>query len=139
MVSVALEQSAQPTTLSLCWCGSNSVEIPISWVGHSTGSCTDPHCVQGCEMVEVDAFDLTDDNVAFTLEVGTDYCVCGCGEPINVKRKRRFRPGHDGRVKGWIAKAGKAGQLVAIYDSGAEIICTANEALAHFGWPPYKQ
>ena len=137
-MTAAAALETQPTTLSLCWCGSTSVEIPISWVGTNTSSCDHPECTQGCDLVEIDAFDLTEDNVGLILELGTGLCVCGCGEPVNVAKRRRFRPGHDGRTKGWIAKAGREGKLIAIYESDTETVCTAADALDYFGWPAYK-
>ena len=36
---------------------------------------------------------------------GTPYCLCGCGGENNPKR--RFQPGHDGRLKGWLGKIEK--------------------------------
>lgn len=56
-------------------------------------------------------------------------CLCGCGAEVN----RRFKPGHDGRLKGRLIREVKAARLLG--DDAT--LGNAEQALAALGWAKF--
>lgn len=48
--------------LSLCWCGSAEVPIPVGDIGRVTGSCDRPECEPGCDLADHDDYGDYDDH-----------------------------------------------------------------------------
>lgn len=57
------------------------------------------------------------------LRVNEGQCFCGCGESVNKGKK--FRMGHDARLKGKLIRAGRAGAEVTVLDGGGAVSGTA--------------
>jgi hypothetical protein len=67
--------------------------------------------------------------MATTIKVPEGTCADGCGQ--EVSKGRRFRQGHDARLRGILGKAYKAGETVSYNGKSS----TAEAALKQHGFP----
>jgi hypothetical protein len=57
--------------------------------------------------------------VSIAVPAGTDArCSCACGCQVAPSRRARFRPGHDQRLKGILARAQAAGAKIEVTVDG---------------------
>ena len=69
--------------------------------------------------------------VEITVPEGT--CQDGCGQAVN--KGRRFRQGHDARLRGILGRAYRGGEEVAFVMNGTRKASSAEAALKQHGFP----
>ncbi len=72
---------------------------------------------------------------AIVINAAEGLCGCGCGCGERVASGRRFRQGHDARLRGKLAQAARDGNPVAIQDGESKTTKPAAEWLRLHNWP----
>ena len=70
---------------------------------------------------------------AIEIVVPDGTCGDGCGEP--VAKGRRFRQGHDAKLKSVLLRAHRAGDPIRVVADGQRTTSTAKALLEERGWP----
>jgi hypothetical protein len=73
--------------------------------------------------------------MARTLVIKTGDGLCGCGCGAELAKGRRYRQGHDAKLRGKLAAAARAGQEVAVGTNGSRVTKPAADWLREHGWP----
>jgi hypothetical protein len=72
-------------------------------------------------------------NGEVVIEIPEGTCGDGCGQ--EVAKGRRYRQGHDAKLRGKLANAARQGQQVAIVRNGTRTTKAAADWLTGHGWP----